>query len=97
MKLIAMYTQPADVDAFEAEYANHLKLVEKIPGLQETRLTHVSRTLMGDHGFYMMAEMIFADKDSFKAAMRSPEMAATGKDAARFAGDILTTMIATEK
>ena len=96
MKLIAMYTQPDDVEAFEAEYAKHLELVEHIPGLQETRLTRVSRTLQGDHGFYMMAEMIFPDKDTFKAAMRSPEMAATGKDAARFASGILTTMIATE-
>ena len=96
MKLIAMYTQPADVEAFEAEYANHLKFVEKIPGLQETRLTRISRVLAGNNGIYLMAEMIFPDKASFKAAMRSPEMAATGADAARFAGDILTTMIATE-
>ena len=97
MKLIAMYTQPADVDAFEAEYANHIKLVEKIPGLQETRLTRVSRVLAGNNGIYLMAEMIFPDKTTFKTAMRSPEMAATGKDAARFASDILTTMIATEE
>ena len=96
MKLVAMYTQPDDVDAFEAEYANHLKLVEKIPGLSGTRLTRFSRTLQGN-GFYLMAEMMFPDKDTFKAAMRSPEMGATGKDAARFAGDILTLMIASEE
>lgn len=96
MKLVAMYTQPDDVDAFETEYANHIKLVDAIPGLQETRLTRFSRTLQGS-GFYLMAEMIFPDKATFKTAMRSPEMAATGKDANRFAANILTLMIASEE
>lgn len=97
MKLVALYAHPADVDAFEAEYANHLKLVEKIPGLAQTRLTRFSKTLTRNDGFYLMAEMIFPDKETFKAAMSSPEMAETGKDANRFAADILTTMIASEE
>lgn len=92
MKLIALYSQPEDTEAFEAEYAEHIKLVDKIPGLQEARLTRFSRTLQGN-GYYLMAEMIFPDKDTFKAAMKSPEMAATGADANRFAADILTLMI----
>ncbi|MEM7332976.1 MAG: EthD family reductase [Chloroflexota bacterium] len=96
MKLVALYSHPADVDAFEAEYANHIKLVDKIPGLQSTRLTRFSRTLSGGDGYYLMAEMIFPDKDTFKSAMKSPEMAETGKDANRFASDILTLMIASE-
>ena len=57
MKLIALYKQPEDVDAFEAAYVDHLKLVETVPGLKETRLTRFSKTLTGD-GFYLMAEMI---------------------------------------
>lgn len=97
MKLVALYSHPEDVDAFEAEYANHLKFVEKIPGLSGTRLTRFTRTLAGGDGFYLMAEMFFPDAETFKAAMRSPEMAETGKDANRFAKDILTTMIATEE
>ena len=96
MKLVALYAHPADVDAFEAEYANHLKLVDKIPGLSGTRLTRFSRTLAGGDGFYLMAEMMFPDKETFKAAMKSPEMAETGKDANRFAADIMTLMIASE-
>ena len=96
MKLVALYSTPADIDAFEAEYANHVKLVEKIPGLTETRITRFKKKLAGAHDCYLMAEMIFSDKDTFNSAMRSPEMAETGKDAARFASDILTTMIASE-
>lgn len=96
MKLVALYARPQDIEVFEADYANHVKLVEKIPGLQETRMTRFSRTLSGGDGYYLMTEMIFPDKETFKAAMASPEMAATGKDVNRFAADILTLMIATE-
>lgn len=95
MKLIALYTRPADIDAFEENYARHLKLVEQIPGLTETRLTRFTRTLQGN-SYYLMAEMIFPDEETFKSAMRSPEMNATGKDANRFASDLLTLLIANE-
>lgn len=91
MKLIALYKQPPDPVAFDAEYANHLQLVAQIPGLTATRITRFSRTLAGD-GFYLMAEMIFADAAAYKAAMRSPQMAAVGADVNRFAGDILTLL-----
>lgn len=96
MKLVALYKQPSDVEAFEAEYSKHLELVAKIPGLESTRLTRFKKTLAGD-GFYLMAEMMFPDKESFKAAMSSPEMAETGKDVNRFAADLMTLMIANEE
>ena len=83
-KLIVLYTQPDDVEAFEAAYTAHLQLVQAIPGLAQTRLSRFNRTLQGD-GFYLMAEMLFADKDTLKAAMRSGEMAAVGQDAQQFA------------
>jgi uncharacterized protein (TIGR02118 family) len=67
-------------------------LVEKLPGLKSVTITRIKKTLAGD-GFYLMAEMHFADKDSFNAAMKSPEMAATGKDINEFAGDLMTLMI----
>ena len=95
MKLVVLYKQPEDTAAFEAEYANHIPLVDKIPGLSSTRITRFSKTLAGD-GFYLMAELIFPDADTFKTAMRSPEMAETGKDANRFASDLITMMIAEE-
>ena len=97
MKLVALYSTPADIEAFEAEYANHVKLVNMIPGLESVRITRFKKTLAGAHDCYLMAEMIFPDKETFNTALRSSEMGATGKDAARFAADILTTMIATEE
>ncbi len=95
LKLIALYTRPTDVAAFEADYAQHIELVKQIPGLQETRLTRFTRTLQGN-SYYLMAEMIFPDEETFKTALRSPEMNVTAKDANRFAADLLTLLIAKE-
>lgn len=84
MKLVVIYGPPEDADAFESAYAKHVTLVEKVPGLTETRLTRVKRTMRGDE-LYMIAELIFPDGDSFKSGMNSAEMAEVGKDARQFA------------
>lgn len=92
-KMIVLYKSPKDPDAFMAYYNNtHLPLVAKIPGLVRSEVTRLDRTLMGD-GFFLMAEMFFADSESFKAAMKSPENAATGADLANFADGLATVMI----
>ena len=96
MKLVALYKQPEDVEAFEEAYKNHTALVDKVPGLEKTVITRFKKTLAGD-GFYLMAEMCFPDKETFKAAMQSQEMAATGEDVNRFAKGLLTLMIAEEE
>lgn len=94
MKLVALYKKPADPEAFEKRYfAGHAPLMEQVPGLREMKITRFKKTLAGN-GFYMMAEMDFGDKETFNAAMQSPEMAAAGKDVNEFAADILTLMIA---
>ena len=94
-KLVVMYTQPDDVEAFEAAYTDHLQLVAAIPNLAETRLSRFSRALQGD-GFYLMAEMIFPSADILKTAMRSPEMAAVGADAQQFGSTLSCMMLGQE-
>jgi|TARA_B100000678_G_scaffold289843_1_gene301368 uncharacterized protein (TIGR02118 family) len=92
-KLIALYKAPADTDAFMRHYREtHIPLVGRIPGLVKTELTLIERTLMGEPGNFLLAEMYFADADSFKAAMKSPENAATGADLANFAAGLVTVM-----
>jgi uncharacterized protein (TIGR02118 family) len=92
-KLIALYTMPEDADAFMSHYRGvHLPLVEKIPGLVGTAVTRIDRTFVGEPGNYLLVEMAFADADSFKAAMKSPENAAVGADLANFAGERVTVM-----
>ncbi|HKP79799.1 MAG TPA: EthD family reductase, partial [Phenylobacterium sp.] len=90
-KLIALYKAPADAEAFMRHYREtHLPLVQRVPGLVKTELTLIERTLMGEPGNYLLAEMYYADEDSFRAAMKSPENAATGADRAKLAERIKT-------
>ncbi len=97
MKLVALYQEPADRTAFDEAYFNtHLPLIEQVPGLQRTVVTRFTRTITGD-GFYMMAEMTFADTASLKAAMKSPEMAAAGENLNSFAAGLVTLMFAEEQ
>lgn len=84
-KLIALYKQPEDPAAFDKAYfETHLPLIDKVPGLQSKQVTRFTRALVGD-GYYLMAEMHFADADALKAAMKSPEMAAAGENLDSFA------------
>jgi uncharacterized protein (TIGR02118 family) len=95
IKLIALYKKPADVEAFEQHYANvHLKLVEKIPGLRKTEWTRITASPTGEAPYYMMYEMYFDNMDAYKAAMRSEENKAAGKDLMSFAKDLVTLMVA---
>ena len=70
----------------------HLPLVQKIPGLLSAQVTRVDRTLMGEQGWFLIAEMRFADADSFRTAMKSPENAAVGADLANFADGLVTVL-----
>ncbi len=92
MKLVALYKQPSDPQAFdEAYFHTHIPLISKVPGLQRTVITRFTRTIMGD-GLYMMAEMEFEDLEALKAAMKSPEMAAAGENLNSFASGLVTLM-----
>lgn len=96
-KLVAIYYQPDDVDAFEKAYfETHVPLVKKVPGLQKTVITRFTRTIAGQ-GAYLMAEMYFADKDALKAGMRSPEMAVAGENLNSFAEGMYSLMFAEEE
>jgi len=95
MNLIALYKTPADPAGFDKTYFEvHLSLIKKVPGLHGVRVTRITRTVKGEEGWYMMAEMSFADADSRKAAMRSPEMAAAGENLDSFAKGLYTLLYA---
>lgn len=95
-KLIALYKQPADPEAFEEAYfQTHMPLIEKVPGLQKTVLTRFTRSLMGED-FYLMAEMYFSDREALKTAMKSPEMGAAGETLNSFAAGLVTLLFGEE-
>ncbi|OCA90635.1 ethyl tert-butyl ether degradation protein EthD [Bacillus sp. FJAT-27225] len=98
IKMIALYKHPENKEAFDEYYFNtHIPLTEKIPGLKKCVATRMTGSPMGgETPYYMMAEMYYEDMASFKAAMKTDEAKASGKDAMKFAGDILTLMIGEE-
>jgi uncharacterized protein (TIGR02118 family) len=92
-KLVALYTAPADADAFLSHFRDvHLPLVEKIPGLIRVESTLIERTLVGAPGYHLLVQMEFGDEQSFKTAMKSPENAAAGADVANFGAGLITLM-----
>jgi uncharacterized protein (TIGR02118 family) len=92
-RLVALYRQPADEAAFLAHYDTvHAPLVRAIPGLQAFEVRRVAQTLVGD-AYFMVAEMRWADRASFDAAMRSPENRAAGEDVMSFAAGLVTLFV----
>ncbi len=97
MKLVALYNRPADPEAFDKAYfGEHIPLVEKVPGLLETKITRLRASMRGQD-YYLMAELYFEDEAAFKAGMNSPEMAAAGENLDSFARGEYTLMFGVEE
>jgi uncharacterized protein (TIGR02118 family) len=99
-KVIATYRTPSS-DETKAQFDEHYKNVHepiclKIPGIKELRLNKVFGGPTGASTLYMIAEMVFENKDAWKAAMKTPEMMESGKDAMKFAGDLVSVHFAEE-
>lgn len=96
-KLIALYKQPEDKEAFDEHYFNtHTPITEKIPGLREMKVTKIVGSPMGKSDYYLLCEMVYDDQESLQKAMKTDEGKASGKDVMKFAGDIVTLMIGEE-
>lgn len=97
VKLIALYKQPQDKQAFDEHYFNvHAPLTAKIPGLRKMEVTRIVGSPMGDSQYYLMCEMYYDSHEALKAAMKTEESKASGKDLMSFAGDLVTLMIGEE-
>jgi uncharacterized protein (TIGR02118 family) len=98
-KVIAVYKVPSEEAKtnFEDHYKNvHTPICMKIPGLKELRLNKIFGGPAGASHLSMIAEMCFENKDAWKAAMKTPEMMESGKDAMKFAGDLVSVHFAEE-
>jgi len=82
VKLVVLYTQPADSEAFESHYLDvHGPLVEKIPGLvrwESARL--VAAADGGEQTYFRVTELYFADQGALDSALGSPEGQAAAGD-----------------
>ena len=82
LKLVVLYTQPDDPDAFDRYYLEtHMPLVAKIPGLQRAETGRFDAALDGgEKTYHRMAELYFADQQAVEAAFASEEGQATAAD-----------------
>ena len=96
VKLIALYEKPENEDAFFEHYDNvHAPLAREVPGLQRMVVNRVYADAFGREPRYVLiAEMHFPDRETFDAAMKSPENRALGADLMSFAKGIVTVLFA---
>jgi uncharacterized protein (TIGR02118 family) len=96
VKVIALYDRPDDPEAFFKHYETvHAPLVKRTPGLQSFVLNRVTADAFGGVPRYaLIAEMTYAGRAAFDAAMRSPENQAVGQDLMSFAKGKVSVVIA---
>ncbi len=85
-KIIAIYGVPKDTAAFEQHYREvHTPLTKNMPGIEKFVVNRVLGSPQGNPSQYIIAEMIFNDKDTLEKAMASPEGRQSGRDAIQMA------------
>lgn len=94
-KLIALYSEPENRDAFDKAYfETHVPLAEKIPGLARMEVAKVTENMMGQPcPYYMVAELTFDSVEALKSGMSSPEGKEAGKNLMGFAAKNVTLLI----
>ena len=82
VKLVVLYTQPSDPDAFDRHYlGTHMPLVGAIPGLERAETGQITTALDGgEQTYYRVAELYFADQAALQGAFASEEGRATAAD-----------------
>jgi uncharacterized protein (TIGR02118 family) len=87
VKLIVLYPHPTDVEQFNRDYQEHLKLVHaktQIPeDVRPYTVTRFVETPQGKPPFYQMYTMPFPSFEAFQQAASAPAMQELGADAAR--------------
>ncbi|MCW2598162.1 MAG: EthD family reductase [Jatrophihabitans sp.] len=82
VKLVVLYTQPDDADAFDRHYLGvHGPLVDKIPGLERFESARiVAAADGGETTYHRIAELYFTDQAALQAALGSDEGKSTAGD-----------------
>ncbi len=96
-RLIALYSQPEDPDAFDAHYRDvHDPIVRRYPEIREVRMTKADGVGGRPSPFYLMAEMIFDSRAQLDAALASDPGRESGRDLRNFASAGVSLFIADE-
>lgn len=94
VKLIVLYGQPTDPEAFDAHYfSTHAGLVEKMPGVERFEVARCASMDGSAPAYYLQAELWFEDANALQACFASPEGQATAGDVGNFATGGATMLI----
>ena len=86
VRLIVLYNQPDDPEAFDAHYRDvHTPIVERYPKLRSLRLTKLAGVAGRPAPFYLMAEMLFDSDRDLTNAVGSAPSAESARDLRSFA------------
>ncbi len=81
-RLIVLWEQPSDPEAFEKHYREvHIPLARKLPGLRSYTLTRQITAVRGEP-YYLMAELMWDTLEELRTAFASPEGQSTAADVA---------------
>ena len=87
VKLVVLYTQPEDPEAFDRQYLGvHMPMVREIPTLARAESGRFYAAADGaEKTWYRIAELYFADQDALNAGMGSEPGKAVATDYAKIA------------
>ena len=76
VKLVVLYTQPSDPEAFDRHYfGTHMPLVSGIPGLERTETGKIGAAVDGgEQTYYRVTELYFAHQKALQAGFASSEL-----------------------
>lgn len=97
IKYVALYRTPDDPETFDKDYfGTHVPIVNDTPGLVRTELAKVTRMMVGEPAYYLLAELYFDSVESMKAAFRTEPWRASGDNLQSWGGMDLVTMFTAE-
>jgi uncharacterized protein (TIGR02118 family) len=97
IKYVALYRTPEDPEQFDKNYfETHVPIVNDTPGLVRTELARVTRRMVGEPAYYVLAELYFDSVESMKAAFKTDPWRASGENLQSWGGMDLVTMFTAE-
>jgi uncharacterized protein (TIGR02118 family) len=95
VRLIALYSQPDDTDAFDAHYRDvHSPIVRRYPRIRSIRLTKADGVGGRLATYYLLAEMTFDSRADLDEALASDAGQQSARDLRNFAAAGVTLIVA---
>jgi uncharacterized protein (TIGR02118 family) len=97
-RLIALYNQPEDPEAFDAHYRDvHTPIVRAYPNLRDLRTSRPAGVGGRPSPYYVMAEMEFDSQADLDAALSSESGGASARDLRNFASAGVALFVAPDE